>query len=95
MTLTQRERTNIPDIPSKHFMNGRGDCEDTSILMAALLKESGYEVGFLHLPGHLAVVLRTADDYTGGAITKSTDIAICILKARQADGISAISQRTS
>ena len=56
-----------PRYPIETLYERQGDCEDTSILMAALLKESGYEVGFLHLPGHLAVVLRTADDYTGGA----------------------------
>jgi hypothetical protein len=34
--------------------------------MAALLKEWGYEVGFLHLPGHVAVALRTSDNYSAG-----------------------------
>lgn len=56
-----------PRYPIETLYERRGDCEDTSILMAALLKELGYEVGFLHLPGHLAVALRTADDYSGGA----------------------------
>lgn len=56
-----------PRYPIETLYERRGDCEDTSILMAALLKELGYEVGFLHLPGHLAVALRTADNYSGGA----------------------------
>ena len=55
-----------PRYPIETLYERQGDCEDTSILMAALLKELGYEVGFLHLPGHLAVVLRTADNYSGG-----------------------------
>lgn len=35
--------------------------------MAALLKEWGYEVGFLHLPGHIAVAVRASDDYSSTA----------------------------
>lgn len=55
-----------PRYPIETIYERQGDCEDTSILMAALLKEWGYEVGFLHLPGHIAVALRTADDYSSG-----------------------------
>lgn len=56
-----------PRYPIETLYERQGDCEDTSILMAALLKELGYEVGFLNPPEHLAVVLRTSDDYSGGA----------------------------
>lgn len=56
----------FPRYPIETLYERRGDCEDTSILMAALLKEWGYEVGFLHLPGHVAVALRTSDDYNAG-----------------------------
>lgn len=56
-----------PRYPIETLYERQGDCEDTSILMAALLKELGYEVGFLHIPGHVAVALRTADNYDGGA----------------------------
>lgn len=56
-----------PRYPIETLYEGQGDCEDTSILMAAMLKELGYEVGFLHVPGHIAVALRTSDDYSGGA----------------------------
>ena len=55
-----------PRYPIETIYERQGDCEDTSILMAALLKEWGYEVGFLHLPGHIAVALRTADNYSSG-----------------------------
>lgn len=56
-----------PRYPIETLYERQGDCEDTSILMAALLKKLGYEVGFLHIPGHVAVALRTADNYDGGA----------------------------
>lgn len=55
-----------PRYPIETLYERQGDCEDTSILIAALLKEFGYEVGFIHLPGHLAVALRTTDDYSDG-----------------------------
>lgn len=57
----------FPRYPLETLYERQGDCEDTSILMAALLKGWGYEVGFLHLPGHVAVALRTADDYNNSA----------------------------
>lgn len=56
-----------PRYPIETLYERRGDCEDTSILMAALLRELGYEVGFFHLPNHVAVALRTTDDYSAGA----------------------------
>ena len=56
-----------PRYPIETLFEGRGDCEDSSILLAAMLKELGYDVGFLLLPDHLAVALRTADDYTDTA----------------------------
>ncbi len=55
-----------PRYPIETLYERQGDCEDTSILIAALLKEFGYEVGFIHVPGHLAVALRTTDDYNDG-----------------------------
>lgn len=55
-----------PRYPIETIYERQGDCEDTSILMAALLKEWGYEVGFLHLPNHIAVAIRTSDDYEDG-----------------------------
>ena len=56
-----------PRYPIETLYEKRGDCEDTSILMAALLKEWGYEVGLLHLPGHAAVAIRTSDTYNATA----------------------------
>lgn len=56
-----------PRYPIETLYERQGDCEDTSILLAALLKEWGYEVGFLYLPNHLAVAIRAADDYESSA----------------------------
>ena len=55
-----------PKYPIETIYERRGDCEDSSILMAALLKEWGYEVGFLHLPHHVAVAIRTSNTYNAG-----------------------------
>ena len=56
-----------PRYPIETLCEGQGDCEDTSILMAGLLKLWGYDVGLLHLPGHLTVAIRTSDDYQSGS----------------------------
>lgn len=56
-------RVEYPRYPVETLYERRGDCEDTSILMASLLKEWGFEVGFLLLPGHCAVAIRAANDY--------------------------------
>lgn len=56
-----------PRYPVETVYEKIGDCEDTSFLMASLLYEWGYEVGLLHLPGHLAVAIRTSDTYSGGS----------------------------
>lgn len=55
-----------PRYPVETLYERVGDCEDTSILMAALLKELGFEVGLLSLPGHVAVAVKTSDDYHDG-----------------------------
>lgn len=46
--------------PVETLADGNGDCEDTAILAAALLKEMGYEVAVVFLPsdpGHAAVAV--------------------------------------
>ena len=40
--------------PLETLYDHGGDCEDTSILMAALCKAMGYESSLLLLPGHMA-----------------------------------------
>ncbi len=44
-----------PRYPVETLVHRGGDCEDASILLAALLRALGYEVGLLLLPGHLQV----------------------------------------
>ena len=44
-----------PRYPIETLVDNGGDCEDTSILMAAILYEMGYGVVLLSLPGHMAV----------------------------------------
>jgi hypothetical protein len=45
---------NYPRFPSETIYADGGDCEDTAILMAAILKKLGYDVVLLELPRHLA-----------------------------------------
>jgi len=52
-----------PNFPLETLVDGEGDCEDTSILLASLLESMGYRVSLLLLPGHMAVGL--AVDTTG------------------------------
>ncbi|MCQ2303595.1 MAG: hypothetical protein MJZ97_01195 [Bacteroidales bacterium] len=44
--------------PVETLVDGVGDCEDTSILMAAILREMGYGVVLLSLPNHLALGVK-------------------------------------
>ena len=44
--------------PVETLIDGVGDCEDTSILMAAILNEMGYGVVLLSLPNHLALGVK-------------------------------------
>ena len=46
---------NYPRFPSETIYDDGGDCEDTAILMAAILKKMGYDVVLLDLPRHLAI----------------------------------------
>ena len=55
--------------PLQTLMDDGGDCEDTSILLAALLQEMGYGVVLLSPPGHLAVGVLVAQEAAGGTAT--------------------------
>ncbi len=41
--------------PFETMYYGGGDCEDSSILLAAILNNLGYDVALIELPGHIAV----------------------------------------
>lgn len=58
-----------PRFPYETLYYGGGDCEDTSILSAALLNELGYGVVFIELPGHAAIGIKGADDLSGSYYT--------------------------
>ena len=52
--------------PIETLVDGEGDCEDKSILLAALLRELGCEVVLLEFPNHVAVgVEANRDDAYG------------------------------
>ena len=55
----QREHTipEYPKYPIETLVDGGGDCEDTAILLAALLREAGYSTILLSPPGHMATAV--------------------------------------
>lgn len=52
-----------PKYPVETLVEATGDCEDTSILMASLLRGAGYGVVLLNPPGHMAVGVKCSYDY--------------------------------
>jgi hypothetical protein len=54
-----------PRFPLETLYSGGGDCEDTSILAAAILKEMGYGVALIILPEHMAVGIKCDDSLYG------------------------------
>jgi hypothetical protein len=50
-----------PRFPTETLIDEGGDCEDTSILAATMLKEMGYGVVLITLPHHMAVGVRCDD----------------------------------
>jgi len=49
------------------LIEGGGDCEDTTILVAAILRGLGEETALIFTPGHIA--LGVSGDYTGSSVT--------------------------
>nr|WP_321498292.1 hypothetical protein [uncultured Methanolobus sp.] len=47
-----------PRFPFETLYHGGGDCEDSSILLAALLYDMGYGVALVEFPGHMGVGVR-------------------------------------
>lgn len=52
-----KQLTEYPKYPIETLADGKGDCEDTAILTAALLKEMGYDVAIVLPTGHAAVAV--------------------------------------
>jgi hypothetical protein len=57
----QSEVGEYPKFPVETLSEKGGDCEDTAILLAAILKEMGYETIFVNPPGHMAIALACED----------------------------------
>lgn len=66
----QPERGEYPKFPVETLAERGGDCEDTSILLAAMLRELGYSAILLNPPGHMAVAVA-CDDCNGAALDQN------------------------
>jgi hypothetical protein len=64
----QREEKEYPRYPVETLVDTIGDCEDFSILGAAILKVMGYDVALLFVPGHCALGVAGAKDMPGTAV---------------------------
>ena len=49
------------------LIDGGGDCEDTTILVAAILRGLGEKTALIFIPGHIA--LGVSGDFTGASVT--------------------------
>jgi hypothetical protein len=54
-----------PRYPLETLVDNGGDCEDTSILAAAVLGSMGYQTQLVRLPGHMAVAVQLESTYPG------------------------------
>lgn len=58
-------QTDWPRYPIETLMEETGDCEDDSILTAAIMSRLGFRVALLHYPGHVAVGIAGAENLPG------------------------------
>lgn len=54
-----------PRYPLETLVDNGGDCEDTAILTAALIREMGYGTVLIQLPRHMAVGVKCSDTFAG------------------------------
>ncbi len=54
-----------PKYPIETLVEGNGDCEDMSMLLAGILREMGYGVCYIVYDDHIAVGIKGADDLPG------------------------------
>lgn len=54
-----------PRYPVETLEDGKGDCEDTAILAATLIREMGYGAALIFLPGHCAVGVKGNETVAG------------------------------
>jgi hypothetical protein len=60
-----------PRFPFETLYHGGGDCEDSSILLAALLYDMGYGVALVEFPGHMGVGVKGAHALEGSYFNHS------------------------
>ncbi|WNY26673.1 hypothetical protein [Methanolapillus ohkumae] len=58
-----------PRYPVETLVDGGGDCEDSTILAAALLHELGYDTALLGFTGHMALGVAGMDDMPTDAVS--------------------------
>lgn len=63
--LRSRGEEEYPKYPIETLYEFNGDCEDVSILLAGILREMGYGVCFIHVPGHIAVGIKGGEGLEG------------------------------
>ncbi|MBE0673326.1 MAG: hypothetical protein IH591_01570 [Bacteroidales bacterium] len=57
-----------PKYPIETLAEEKGDCEDSAILGASILKTMGYDSALIFLPGHCALGIAGTDDMPGSYI---------------------------
>lgn len=57
-----------PKYPIETLAEEAGDCEDSAILAAALLKSMGYDSALIYLPGHCALGIAGVDGMPGTSV---------------------------
>ncbi len=63
--IASRGYSEFPKYPIETLMDNGGDCEDTAILLASILKEMGYGVVLIEFDEHMAVGLLGDDSLSG------------------------------
>lgn len=61
--------------PMETIYNGYGDCEDTSILLAAIYESAGYDAGVFLIPGH-AIAAIALDPYVAGEYDTAQKVSV-------------------
>ncbi|MEM1000597.1 MAG: hypothetical protein AAGN35_26325 [Bacteroidota bacterium] len=56
-----REEGEYPRFPIETLAEQGGDCEDSSLLLAGLLREMGYDVILVNPPGHMGIALACSN----------------------------------
>lgn len=64
--LKTKDQDDYPRYPMETLYERKGDSQDRSILLAAMIKELGYDAAILKIDNHYAVAIRTDPDYRDG-----------------------------